>query len=65
MRASWPRARTGESLGIVGDGVRQPLDCHFAIQGYIARAVDLAHAAFADQRYDDVRPMRVPGASGI
>ena len=43
-----------EAIGIAGERVRQDLDRDVAIQLRVARAVDLAHAAFADRRDDFV-----------
>ena len=40
-----------KSARIAGD---HPLDRDRAIQAFIVRLVDLAHAARADQRFDDV-----------
>ncbi len=42
----------------IGDTlVRQDLDCYFASKSFVARSVDLAHAARADRR-DDFIPAR-------
>ena len=40
--------------GVVDDRVGQPLDRDLAIERRVARPVDFAHAAFADQRQHDV-----------
>ena len=42
-------------VAIRGDGRRQNLDRHGAIQPRVARAVHFAHAARAEQRNDFVR----------
>ena len=43
---------TGQRFGIGGDGPREDLDRHVPIQLLVARAVDLAHSAFAKFRDD-------------
>jgi hypothetical protein len=38
----------GHALGVTGEGVRQDLDGHIAVEPGVARAVDLAHATGAE-----------------
>ena len=45
----------GEAIGIVGEGIRQHLHRDVAIELGVARAIHLAHAAFADLRGDLIR----------
>ena len=45
----------GEPVGVIGKRVGQPLDRHVALERGIAGAIDLAHAALADERHHDVR----------
>jgi hypothetical protein len=42
-------------------GGRQDLDCDLAVQPGVARAVDLAHPARAEQGHDLVRAQPLPG----
>ena len=48
------RVKPRQPVGIVREGVRENLERDIAIQLRIARAKDLAHAAFADRRGDVV-----------
>jgi hypothetical protein len=45
----------GEAIGIVGEGIRQNLDRHVAIEFRISGLVDFAHAAGAEGGEDFVR----------
>ena len=51
-----PRA----TIGVSREDIRQNLDRHVAPQRRIARAVDVTHAARAEQRANLVRPKRWP-----
>ena len=42
------RAGTGQAIGIGGEGLRQHFKSDVAIQLRIARAIHLAHTAFAE-----------------
>ena len=46
---------TGPELWICSERLRQHFDCDRAIESRVARAIDLAHAAGAEQRDDLVR----------
>ena len=46
---------TCEPFGVVREAIRQNLDRHVAIEVGVPRAIDLAHAAGADQRDDFIR----------
>jgi hypothetical protein len=43
-----------EPIGVAGEGLRQYFDRDLALQPRIARAIDFAHAARADERDDFV-----------
>ena len=53
------------AAGLVRDAVvREDLDRDLAAQSRIARAIDLAHAARADEREDFIRAEVRPGGQG-
>ena len=49
---------------VVGDAWREDLDGDVAVQPGVARAVDLAHAARADERDDFIRAEPSAGSRG-
>ena len=53
-----------EAIGIVREGLGQHLDRDVAIQPRIARAIDLAHAARAEQRQDFICAETSAGREG-
>ena len=44
----------GESVGVCGEGVGENLECHVSVKSRVGGAVDLSHAALADEGRDVV-----------